>query len=43
MKHSSKAGLTFEFKFTVAENKMVPHLYPESPESQVMPKVYREK
>jgi fluoroacetyl-CoA thioesterase len=39
MKDSLKPGLTFEFKFTVPENKTVPHLYPESPEFQVMPKV----
>ena len=39
MKDSLRSGLTFEFKFTVPENKTVPHLYPESPEFQVMPKV----
>lgn len=39
MKDSLKAGLTFEFKFKVPESKTVPHLYPESPEFQVMPKV----
>jgi len=39
MKDSLKPGLTFEFKFKVPENKTVPHLYPESPEFQVMPKV----
>ena len=39
MKDSLKAGLTFEFKFKVPENKTVPHLYPESPEFQIMPKV----
>jgi fluoroacetyl-CoA thioesterase len=43
MKDSSKPGLTFELKFTVPENKMVPHLYPESPESRTMPKVSYEK
>ncbi len=32
-------GLEFEFQFTVPENKTVPHLYPESPEFQVMPRV----
>jgi len=36
---SLKPGLIFEFKFKVPENKTVPHLYPESPEFQVMPKV----
>jgi len=39
MKDSLKAGLTFELEFKVPENKTVPHLYPESPEFQVMPKV----
>ena len=39
MQDSLKPGLTFEFKFTVPENKTVPHLYPESPEFQAMPKV----
>jgi len=39
MKDSLRPGLTFEFKFKVQENKTVPHLYPESPEFQVMPRV----
>ena len=39
MKESLRPGLTFEFKFEVPENKTVPHLYPESPEFQKMPKV----
>jgi fluoroacetyl-CoA thioesterase len=39
MKESLQPGLSFEFKFTVPENKTVPHLYPESPEFQEMPKV----
>jgi len=39
MKDSLKPGLAFEFKFKVPENKTVPHLYPESPEFQIMPKV----
>ena len=39
MKDSLRPGLTFEFKFKVPENKTVPHLYPESPEFQVMPRV----
>ena len=39
MKESLQPGLTFEFKFTVPENKTVPHLYPESPEFQEMPQV----
>jgi len=39
MKDSLNPGLTFEFKFKVPENKTVPHLYPESPEFRIMPKV----
>jgi fluoroacetyl-CoA thioesterase len=35
-----KPGLTYEFKFKISENKTVPYLYPESPEFQVMPKVF---
>ena len=33
-------GLSYEFKFTVTDNKTVPYLYPESPEFQVMPRVF---
>lgn len=40
MKESLEAGLTFEFKYQVPEEKTVPHLYPESPEFQVMPRVF---
>jgi len=39
MENALQPGLTFEFEFKVPENKTVPHLYPESPEFQVMPKV----
>lgn len=39
MKTSLKPGLTHTFKFKVPENKTVPHLYPEAPEFQEMPKV----
>ena len=39
MKDPIQPGLTFEFRFKVPENKTVPHLYPESPEFQAMPKV----
>jgi fluoroacetyl-CoA thioesterase len=39
MKDSLKPGFSFEFKFRVPEDKTVPHLFPESPEFQVMPKV----
>jgi fluoroacetyl-CoA thioesterase len=40
MKESLQSGLTFEFRFEVPENKTVPHLFPESPEFQQMPKVF---
>ncbi len=39
MKNTLQPGLTFEFKYTVPENKTVPYLIPESPEFQKMPKV----
>ena len=39
MRDSLQPGLTFEFRFTVPEEKTVPYLYPESPEFQEMPKV----
>jgi fluoroacetyl-CoA thioesterase len=39
MKDTLKAGLEYEFKFTVPENKTVPHLYPEASEFQEMPQV----
>jgi fluoroacetyl-CoA thioesterase len=39
MKDSLKAGLTYEFEFTVPESKTVPHLYPESAPFQEMPHV----
>jgi len=37
---SLRAGLMYEFRFKVLENKTVPHLYPESAEFQEMPKVF---
>ncbi len=40
MNQMLKAGLTFEFSFTVPENKTVPYLYPESEELQAMPRVF---
>lgn len=40
MKETLQPGLTFEFSFTVPENKTVPYLYPESPEFQIMPSVF---
>jgi fluoroacetyl-CoA thioesterase len=39
MKDSLIPGLAFAFEFQVPENKTVPHLYPESPEFQLMPRV----
>jgi fluoroacetyl-CoA thioesterase len=39
MKDSLQPGLKFEFQFQVPETKTVPHLYPESPEFQLMPRV----
>jgi len=35
-----RPGLTHEFRFRVPENKTVPHLFPEAPEFQMMPKVF---
>jgi fluoroacetyl-CoA thioesterase len=40
MKPTLKPGLTHRFVYTVPENKTVPHLYPEAPGFQVMPKVF---
>ena len=39
-KNTLQPGLSYEFKFTVTENKTVPFLYPESQEFQVMPGVF---
>ena len=39
MKNSLKSGLIFNFQYKVPDNKTVPHLYPEAPEFQEMPKV----
>ena len=39
MKSSLKPGLTFEFTYTVPENKTVPFLFPEATTFQEMPKV----
>ena len=36
---SLKPGMSYDFSFKVQENKTVPHLYPESPEFSIMPKV----
>lgn len=40
MKDSLQPGLTFDFSFLITEDKTVPHLYPESPELQLMPHVF---
>jgi fluoroacetyl-CoA thioesterase len=40
MKDTLKEGFTFEFKYTVPDNKTVPTIYPESPEFQEMPEVF---
>jgi fluoroacetyl-CoA thioesterase len=40
MLETLKEGLTFEFKYTVAEDRTVPHLYSESEEFQKMPNVF---
>ena len=40
MKASLEAGLTYEFRFAVPENKTVPALYPESAPFQEMPHVF---
>ncbi len=39
MKDSLKEGLGFVFAFKVPEDKLVPALFPESPEFQLMPRV----
>ncbi len=40
MKESLKVGLEHELWFGVHDQKTVPALYPESPEFQIMPKVF---
>jgi fluoroacetyl-CoA thioesterase len=40
MRESLQPGIDFQFSFTVPHEKTVPHLYPESPEFQVMPEVF---
>jgi len=39
VKDSLKPGLTHELRFRVPQTKTVPHLYPEAPEFQAMPRV----
>ena len=40
MRDTLKPGMTFEFKYTVPEDKTVPHLFPDIAEARVMPKVF---
>ncbi len=40
MKDSLKPGLSYEHNYIVPDSKMVPALYPESPEFVVMPEVF---
>jgi fluoroacetyl-CoA thioesterase len=40
MKATLKPGLTHRLVYTVAENKTVPHTFPESPQIAAMPKVF---
>ena len=40
MKKTLEPGLKFEHSFRLDETKMVPALYPEAPEFQVMPEVF---
>lgn len=39
MKNSLRPGIAHEWRFHVPESKTVPHLYPEAPEFQAMPRV----
>lgn len=40
MKPSLQPGLRHTFRFTVPENKTVPHIYPEAADFQDMPRVF---
>jgi fluoroacetyl-CoA thioesterase len=40
MKETLRPGIEHEFRFRVTEAKLVPALYPESPEFQAMPRVF---
>jgi len=40
MRDTLKPGIEHELKFRVPETKTVPHLYPEAPEFQAMPRVF---
>ena len=40
MKDTLKPGITYEHRFKLTDSKMVPALYPEAPEFQIMPSVF---
>ena len=40
MKDTLQPGITFEHRFMLTDSKMVPALYPEAPEFQLMPAVF---
>lgn len=40
MKEGLQAGMTHQFKYVVPKSKMVPALYPEAEDFQVMPEVF---
>jgi len=40
MENAFKPGMTFQFSYTVPEDKTVPHLYADVPELQQMPRVF---
>ena len=40
MRDSLKPGMTFEFTYTVTQERTVPYLYPDIEEGAVMPKVF---
>jgi fluoroacetyl-CoA thioesterase len=40
MEDALQPGMDFEFRYTVAEDKTVPHLYSDIPELQEMPRVF---
>lgn len=40
MEDALQAGMTFEFRYTVGEDKTVPHLFAEAAELQEMPAVF---
>jgi fluoroacetyl-CoA thioesterase len=40
MRDTLKPGIRHEFTFEIPDSKTVPALYPESPEFQVMPRVF---